>query len=150
MAGLIGVLAVLQAGVSGAAAAVGGWAWWQLRQARAFWLLLRTSQVLAVVLAGVAGVAAALGKRPHDGLFWVYALVPIAVSFVAEQFRVISAQTVLDARGIPDAQALGDRPEAEQRSVVVAILRRETGVMALAALVVCLLAIRAIGTASGL
>ena len=150
MAGLIEVLAGLLAGVSGAAALVGGWAWWQVREARAFWIVLRSSQGLAVLLAATAGVAAALGRRPDDGLFWVYALVPIAVSFVAEQFRVISAQTVLDARGLADAAAVGALPEAEQRSVVVAILRRETGVMALAALVVCLLAIRAIGTASGL
>jgi hypothetical protein len=76
--------------------------------------------------------------------------VPVAVGFVAEQLRVVSAQTVLDARGIEDARALGRRPEAEQRSVVVAILRRETGVMALAALVICFLALRALGTAGGL
>ena len=150
MAGLIEVLAGLLAGVSGVAAVVGGWAWWQVRQARAFWVVLRTSQALAVLLAAAAGVAAALGKRPDDGLFWVYALVPIAVSFVAEQLRVVSAQTVLDARGLPDAAAVGALPEAEQRSVVVAILRRETGVMALAALVVFLLALRALGTAAGL
>jgi hypothetical protein len=150
VAGLIEVLAGLLAGVSAAAAVVGGWAWWQVREARAFWIVLRASQVLAVLLAATAGVAAALGKRPDDGLFWVYALVPIAVSFVAEQFRVLSAQTVLDARGLADASAVGTLPEADQRSIVVAILRRETGVMTLAALVVCLLAIRAIGTASGM
>jgi hypothetical protein len=103
-----------------------------------------------VGLAAAAGIAAALGHRPDDGLFWVYALTPVAVSFVAEQLRIVSAQTVLDARGLPDAQALGSRSEAEQRSVVVAILRRETGVMALAALVVCFLALRALGTAPGL
>jgi hypothetical protein len=150
VAALSEVLAGVLAGLSGAAAGVGAWAWWQVRPARAFWVLLRASQVVAVVLALVAGVAAALGHRPDDGLFWVYSLVPVAVSFVAEQLRVLSAATVLEARGIEDAQELGGRSEAEQRSVVVAILRRETGVMALSALVVCFMALRAIGTAAGL
>ena len=106
--------------------------------------------VVAAALAALAGVAAALGHRPEDGLFWVYALVPVAVGFVAEQLRVLSAETVLDARDIPDAQALGERPDAEQRAVALAIIRRETGIMALAAAVICFLALRAIGTAGGL
>ena len=37
-------------------------------------------------------------------------------------------------------------PEDRQRSVVVSILRREMGVMTLAAVVVCFLAVRAIET----
>jgi hypothetical protein len=147
--GLIEVLAGLLTALSGAAALVGGWAWWQVRQARAFWLLLRASQGAAVLLAAVAGVAAALGRRPDDGLFWVYALVPVVVSFVAEQLRAVSAQTVLDARGLEDAAAVGTLPEVDQQGIVVAILRREMGVMVLSAGVVCLMAVRAIGTAAG-
>ncbi len=150
MEAVIEVAAAALAGLSGLAALAGGWAWWQVRTARAFWVLLRAAQAAAVALAALAGVAAALGNRPDDGLFWVYALVPVAVSFVAEQLRVLSAETVLDARGIANAQEVGERPEAEQRSVVLAIVRRETGIMALAALVVCFLALRAIGTAGGL
>jgi hypothetical protein len=145
--GVIVVLAAVVAASSAGAAALGGWAWWQVQEVRVFWVVVRCAQAAAILLAAVAGVAAALGHRPDSGLFWVYAVVPVAVGFVAEQLRVVSAQTVLDARGIEDAQALGRRPESEQRSVVVAILRRETGVMALAALVICFLALRAIGTA---
>ena len=146
----IEVVAALLAALSGASALVGAWAWWQVRHARAFWLLLRAAQAAAIALAALAGVAAASGRRPDDGLFWVYALIPVGVSFVAEQLRAVSAQGVLDERGIENAQALGDRDEREQRSVVTAILRRETGVMALAAGVTCFLAVRALGTASGL
>jgi hypothetical protein len=148
--GLIEVLAVVLAVLSGAAALVGAWAWWQVRPARAFWLLLRTSQAAAIVLAGAAAVAAAAGERPDDGLFWIYALIPIGVNVVGEQIRVLSAQSVLDARGIESAQALGGHSEAEQQSVVFAILRREIGVMTLTALVICFLALRAMGTAAGL
>jgi hypothetical protein len=147
---VIEVVAGALAALSGLAAAVGGWAWWQVLEARPFWVLLRTSQVAAVLLAALAGVAAALGHRPDSGLFWVYAIVPVAVGFVAEQLRVLSADSVLAARDIPDAQALGRRSEEEQRSVVVAIVRRETGIMALAALVTLFLALRALGTAGGL
>ncbi|MFL5844593.1 MAG: hypothetical protein ACJ762_07870 [Solirubrobacteraceae bacterium] len=150
MAGLIDVLAVTLAGSSALAALAGAWAWWQVRPARVFWLLLRGSQGAAVLLAGAAGVAAALGRRPDDGLFWVYALIPIGVNFVSEQLRVVSAQTVLDSREIESAQALGERPAAEQQSVVVAIMRREVGVMTLAAAVICFLALRALGTSAGL
>lgn len=150
MHGVIAALAALLAGLSAVAALLGGWAWWQVRQVRAFWPVLRAAQAGAVALAAVSGVAAALGHRPDSGLFWIYALVPVVVSFVAEQLRIASAETVLEARGLEDAQALGRRPEAEQRSVVVAILRRETGVMALAALVICFMALRAVGTIAGL
>jgi hypothetical protein len=66
---------------------------------------------------------------------------------VAEQFRVTSAETVLEARGLEDAAAVGRLDEAGQRSVVLAILRRELGVVALAAGVVAFLALRAYGTA---
>ena len=150
MDGLIEVLAVVLAALSGAAALAGAWAWWQVRPARAFWVVLRASQAAAVVLALTAGVAAALGHRPADDLFWVYGLTPIFVTFVAEQLRAVSAQAVLDARGLEDAQALRAFGAAEQQSVVVAILRREVGVMALAAGVICFLALRALGTAPGL
>lgn len=150
MAGLIEVLATVLAGAAGASAALGAWSWWQVRHSRVFWTALRGTQAAAVVLALAAGVAAARGDRPDDGLFWVYALVPVLVSFVAEQFRALSAQAVLDARGLPDAAAVGSLDEAGQRSVVVAILRRETGVMTVAAAVLAFLALRALGTAAGL
>ena len=129
---------------------VGAWAWWYLRAPQAFWWLVRAGQGAAVALAVAAGVAALLGHRPDDGLFWVYALTPVVVSFVAEQLRIVSAATVLDARGLEDAQAVGRLPEAEQQAVVVAILRREVGVMALAAAVTCFLAVRAAAIAGGL
>ena len=135
---------------SALAAAVGAWAWWYLKSPKAFWWLVRLSQAAAVLLAVAAGVAAIAGHRPEDGLFWVYALTPVVVSFVAEQLRIVSAATVLDARGLEDAQAVGRLGEGEQQAVVVAILRREVGVMALAAAVTCFLAVRAAAIAGGL
>jgi hypothetical protein len=147
MADAVAAAALLAAAVNAVAGVFGGWRWWTVAPSRAFWVLARAGQVAAVVLAAVAGVAAATGFDPADGLFWLYALLPVAVGFVAEQFRAASAQTVLDARGLEDAWAVGRLDEAGQRSVVLAILRRELGVMAAAAIVVAFLALRAWGTA---
>jgi hypothetical protein len=138
--------ALIAAAVNGVAGLYGAWRWWTVAPARAFWVLARAGQAAAGVLAVVAGIAAVTGFKPANGLFWLYALLPVAVGFVAEQLRAASAQTVLDARGLEDAQAVGRLDEDGQRSVVLAILRRELGVMALAAIVVAFLALRAYGT----
>jgi hypothetical protein len=139
--------ALVVAAVNAVAGLFGGWRWWTVAPSRAFWVLARTGQAAAIALAVVAGIGAATGFDPADGLFWLYALLPVAVGFVAEQFRAAAAQTVLDARDLEDARAVGRLDEAGQRSVVLAILRRELGVMALAAIVVAFLALRAYGTA---
>jgi hypothetical protein len=141
------VAALVVAAVNAIAAVFGAWRWWAGEPSRAFWISIRLGQATAIGLAVVAGVAAVSGFAPSDGLFWLYALLPVAVGLVAEQFRAASAQTVLDARGLPDAQAVGALDEAEQREIVATILRREVAVMALAALVVAFLALRAYGTA---
>lgn len=150
MRGLIEALAGVLAGLSALGALVGAWAWWSGGTARAFWPLVRSAQIVAGVLALTSGIAAAAGHRPSDGLFWVYALVPVGVGFFAEQLRAVSAVGVLEARGLPDAAAVGQLEEGEQRSVVVAILRREMAVMAAASAVTCFLALRVLSTAAGL
>jgi hypothetical protein len=119
------------------------------RAARGFWVTLRVGQGSALALAIAVGSLAAAGHHPSEGLFYLYALLPLAVAFVAEQLRVASAQTILDQRGLEDAAAVGELEESEQRLVVVAIVRREIGVMALSALVVVFLALRAASTAHG-
>jgi hypothetical protein len=129
--------------VNAAAAAFAGLRWWQVLPSGAAWPLLRAGQALAVVQALAAGGLAIAGFAPADSLYWLYALLPVAVGFVAEQLRIVSAEQVLENREIADAQAVGALPDAEQRSVVLAIMRRELGVMALAALVVAFLSLRA-------
>ncbi|MEA2218133.1 MAG: hypothetical protein QOJ35_759 [Solirubrobacteraceae bacterium] len=137
----IGAFATLA--VNGAAAAFAGLRWWQVRPSDAVWPLLRTGQVVAALQALLAGGLFVAGFRPADDLYWLYALLPVAVGFVAEQLRIASAEQVLERRELPDAQAVGALPESEQRSVVLSVVRREIGVMALAALVVAFLALRA-------
>lgn len=139
--------------INALAGLLGAWLWYDgdpgERAAAAFWLLLRAGQGAALVLALAVGSLAAAGNYSTDHLFYLYALLPLAVAFVAEQLRVASAQTVLDQRELPDAQAVGALAESEQRAVVREIVRREIGVMALSALVVVFLALRAAGTAHG-
>jgi hypothetical protein len=133
---------------NGVAAAFAGLRWWQAQTSAAVWPLLRGGQIAAGLQALVAGVLFVAGFRPGDGLYWLYALLPVAIGFVAEQLRLVSAEQVLENRGLPDAQAVGALPEAEQRSIVLSVVRREMGVMALAALVVAFLALRAAFIAS--
>jgi hypothetical protein len=149
MNGLVVAAAWAGGAVNIAAALWGGLWWWRVEPSRTFWVLLRAGQVAAVLFAALCGVLALAGHHPDDGLFWVYVLVPIGVAFVGEQLRLASAQTVLDARGLPDAQAMGRLPAAEQRSVVLQIVRREMGIMALSAAAIAFLLVRAATTAAG-
>jgi hypothetical protein len=129
---------------SAAAGLWGAWRWYRVEPSALFWRLLRVSQALVALQALQGGLLLLLG-RDADGLHLLYGILPVAIYFIAEQLRVASAETVLDARGLPDAAAVGRLPEAEQRSVVLSIVRREMGVMTAAALVVVFLGLRAAG-----
>lgn len=121
----------------------GAYGWWRRRHAPGFWPLLRTGQGL-VMLQAVDGAVLLLIGRDLPELHLVYGLVPLGVSFIAEQLRLAAADTVLaqrDLEGRADVEAL---PAPEQRELVNAILRREMGVMAASALVVTALALRAL------
>ena len=136
--------------LNGVAAATCGWLWWRVDPRPWAWGLIRAGQVGAVLMAVGAAVLWATGDRPDDGLFWLYAVLPVAIGLFAEQFRALAAQTVLDARGLENAQAVGALQDDEQRSIVLQIVRRELGVMALAAFTIALLAVRALTETGGL
>jgi hypothetical protein len=138
--------AIAVGAVNGIVGAYGALRWYRVETSRAFWIGLRGAQVLAFAFALAAGILWLAHRRAGQGLFYLYALLPLAVGFIAEQLRVVAADHVLAARGLESARDVGELPEADQRRIVVAILRREMGVMAAAALVVCFLALRAAGT----
>jgi hypothetical protein len=122
----------------------GAWCWWRVRPAPGFWPLLRAGQVL-VVLQAVDGGILVLADYELPELHLVYGLVPLGVAFLAEQLRVAAAGTVLaqhDLEGRADVERLS---KDEQHSLVLAIVRREVGVMAASALVVAALGVRASG-----
>jgi hypothetical protein len=152
VSGAVAAGALALAALNAIPAVLGAWRWYQgpsPQPSRAFWVLLRVAQGGALLFAVAVGVLAAAGEEASESLFYLYALLPLAVGFVAEQLRVASAQTILDQRELENAQAVGELPEDEQHAVVAAIVRREMGVMALSALVVVFLALRAAGTAHG-
>jgi hypothetical protein len=126
-----------------AAGVLGAWRWWRAESTRLFWPLLRIAQGLVVVEAVLGGVLLLDGRRPSDDLHYLYGLLPLAVGFVAEQLRLAAADTVLAARDVESARAVGDLPPATQRSIVEAVLHRELGVVAAGALVSAGLCIRA-------
>jgi hypothetical protein len=131
------------------AALLGAWRWSRAETSDGFWKLLRASQAALLVQVTLGVVLLVLGHHPAK-LHLLYGLVPVVVWFAAEQLRVGAAQAVLDARDLESAEAVGKLPEAEQRSIVLTIVRREMGVMILAGLVVLVLAVRAASVAGGL
>lgn len=145
--------AVLVAALNALSGAVGASIWHRgaspALSPRAFWVMLRVGQGAALVFAIAVGSLAAAGRYSTEHLFYLYALLPLAVAFVAEQLRIASAQTILDQRGLESSAAVGALPESEQQALVAAIVRREVGVMALSAIVVVFLALRAASTAHG-
>jgi hypothetical protein len=124
----------------------GAWRWWRVEPSVLFWRLLRTTQVVLLIQIALGGILLIEGKKPHS-LHVLYGLLPLAVSFVGEQLRISSAEAILATQGFESAADVGKLPEEEQQSVVRSILRREIGVMTLAALVICGLAARAAMTA---
>jgi len=136
------VVGVVTIALSGAAGAWGAWCWWRVRTSPRFWRLLRASQAAVVVQCALGGVLLLTGHKPGN-LHVLYGVLPLLVSFIAEQLRISAAQMVLDQRGYESAAAVGRLPKAEQQEVVVAVVQREVGVMALAALVNVLLLARA-------
>jgi hypothetical protein len=130
--------------VNALAGAWGGWAWWRNSDAPGFWPLLRTGQALLMIEAVDGGILVAMG-RALPSLHLIYGLVPVGVSFLAEQLRLAAAQTVLDQHELEGRADVERLDPADQRTLVRLIVRREMGVMAASAAVVALLGVRAAG-----
>lgn len=135
----IGVLAMA---LTAATTLVGAWCWRSWRSSSWFWKLLRAAQA-SVVLEALIGGILLLAHRKAVSLHYIYGVLPILVSFIAEQLRISSAQMIMDARGFESTAEVGRLPEAEQQELVLSIIRREVGVMTLAALVMFVLLGRA-------
>lgn len=143
---VVGVVNVL-------AAVVGGLQYALNRPGPPFWAFARGGQVLAAVYAVFAGIYSLAGSPPQDGLAWVYILTPIAVSYFAEQLRIVAAQTVLERHGYATAGDLraaveGGDAEASRDATGIAneVLLREVGIVGIAAGVIAFLAWRAVIT----
>jgi hypothetical protein len=138
------VLGVALIAVNAVAGLYGAWAWWQDRTAPLFWPLLRIGQALVMIEALDGAILLVMGKDLPE-LHLIYGLVPLGVSFLAEQLRLAAADTVLGQRGLEGRADVEKLAPAEQQELVRTIVRREMGVMAASAVVVALLGVRAAG-----
>lgn len=136
------IASLLVAAVSLATGAWGAWLWWRFTAQDHYWIAIRATQAGALLLALVAGAVWISGEQPDNWLFWLYCLLPISVSMIAEQLRIVSAEQVLERRGLDGAADVDYLDEAGQRGVVREIVRREIGVMTASAFVICFLALR--------
>jgi heme A synthase len=124
------------------AGAVGGVAWLRDRSSIPFWYLLRAAQVSVFIQALLGGLLVVTGHEAPDDLHYLYGILPLVVSFLAEGARAGAAQREI---GDTDFESL---PAADQRSLALAIVRREMGIMAVSCGVIFFLALRAAGTSS--
>ncbi len=123
-----------------AAFAVGGTAWLRERSSVPFWLLLRGAQVAVFVQVMLGGLLVFTGHKPDDELHYLYGILPLVVSLIAEGARAGAAEREL---GDVDFEAL---PADAQQDLALAIVRREMGIMAVSCGVILFLALRAAGT----
>ncbi len=144
------VVGVLVLALNLAAGLVGAWAWLRVQPSLVFWRLLRAGQGAILVQVLLGTLLLALGHSPDGNLHILYGVLPLAVSFIAEQLRIGSAETILESRRLPSSQAVGELPAEEQRVVVLSIVRREVGVMTISCFVIVVLALRAASEAGAI
>ncbi|MFI5122498.1 MAG: hypothetical protein ACHQJ5_06340 [Vicinamibacteria bacterium] len=127
-----------------AAGAVGGVAWLRHEPSVSFWYLLRVAQAAVVLQVLLGAILVLLGNEAADGLHYVYGVLPLLVTLLAEAARAGAAERELEGL---DFDSL---PKDRQHRFALAIVRRETGIMTVSALVVFGLALRAAGTSGAL
>lgn len=119
--------------------AFGGIAWLRDRNSVPFWLLLRAAQVSVFIQVMLGGLLVFTGHKPDD-LHYLYGVLPLVVSLIAEGARTGAAEREL---GDVDFESL---PAGSQEALALAIVRREMGIMAVSCGVILFLALRAAGT----
>ena len=120
--------------------ALGGIAWLRDRSSVPFWLLLRAAQVSVFIQVMLGGLLVFTNHKPDDSLHYLYGILPLLVSLIAEAARTGAAEREL---GDIDFEAL---PAEAQQELALAIVRREMGIMAVSCGVILFLALRAAGT----
>jgi heme A synthase len=141
--GLHIAVGVILIALNAAAGIVGGVAWYRNRASIPFWYLLRAAQASVFVQALLGGLLVVTNHEPKEGLHYLYGILPLVVSFIAEGARADAAHREV---GELDYENL---PQADQETLALAIVRREMGIMAVSCGVIFFLALRAAGT-SGL
>jgi len=124
--------------------AIGGVAWYRDRPSVRFWYLLRAAQAAVFLQAMLGGLLVFTGHKPGESLHYLYGILPLVVSLIAEGARAGAAEREL---GDVDFESL---PADSQQSLALAIVRREMGIMAVSCGVILFLALRAATTSGAL
>jgi heme A synthase len=119
---------------------VGGVAWYRDHPSIPFWYLLRAAQAAVFLQTMLGGLLVFTGHEPDDSLHYLYGILPLVVSLIAEGARAGAAE-----RELRDIEIESLAPDAQQ-AVALAIVRREMGIMAVSCGVILFLALRAAGT----
>ena len=77
------------------AGAVGGIAWYRDRPSIPFWYLLRAAQASVLLQVMLGGLLVFTGHKPADNLHYLYGILPLVVSLLAEGARTGAAQREL-------------------------------------------------------
>jgi hypothetical protein len=137
---VLGVHLAVGIGVIASNLLAGGWggiAWLRRVPSVGFWYALRVAQAAVVLQIGLGAILLLSGREASSGLHYLYGVLPVIVSLLAEGVRAGAAERELVGL---DFESL---PRERQRLIALEIVRRETGVMAVSALVIFLLALRA-------
>jgi heme A synthase len=122
---------------------IGGVAWYRNRPSIPFWYILRFAQISVFIQALLGGLLLITDHQAKENLHYLYGILPLVISFIAEGARLGAAQREL---GELDIESL---PAESQNEIAMLIVRREMGIMAVSCIVIFFLAVRA-ATTSGL
>jgi hypothetical protein len=116
---------------------VGGIAWYRKRSSIPFWYLLRAAQAAVFAQALLGALLLMTNHEAAEGLHYLYGILPLVISFIAEGARAGAAQREI---GDLDVESL---PAEDQEALVLAVVRHEMGIMAVSCGVIFFLALRA-------
>jgi hypothetical protein len=122
----------------------GGAAWLERRASVWFWYLLRAAQTSVIVQVLLGALLLIAGRQSPDALHYMYGSSPLVVNLFAEGMRVGAAQREIGELEFESLEA------GEQRRIALRIVRREMGIMTLAAFLIVAFALRAAQTSGHL
>ena len=97
----------------------GGYAWYREQPSAGFWYLLRVAQATMVLQALIGSILLLTGHEAVDGLPYLYGVLPVFVSMLAEAARAGAGERELEGIDFdalpPDRQRLSRWPSSAAR-----------------------------------
>lgn len=127
------------------AAVWGSVAWATARPSVWFWYVLRGAQVALVLQILLGGLLLATDYEASKGEHYMYGLLALVGSFIGEGMRTGAAE-----RELPVDVDFETLEKTKQREIALRIVRRETGIMTIAAWFIAICVFRAAQTSGEL